>query len=73
MVLVTFGLFKFPGHVYAIGDCGGATVESKCPECGSTIGGQGHALRTDNTFAPEMDGAQHPAWSEQANMMNYRF
>ncbi|XP_071957433.1 NFX1-type zinc finger-containing protein 1-like [Antedon mediterranea] len=21
------------GHIYAIGDCGGATMESKCPEC----------------------------------------
>merc|ERR1719376_472191 len=26
--------YKCPnGHVYAIGDCGGAMVESKCPEC----------------------------------------
>ena len=21
------------GHVYAIGECGGATVEGRCPEC----------------------------------------
>ena len=26
------------GHVYAIGDCGGATVESTCPECGARFG-----------------------------------
>ena len=26
------------GHVYAIGDCGGATVESTCPECRARFG-----------------------------------
>lgn len=32
--------FKCPnGLIYMIGDCGGATVESKCPECNATIGG----------------------------------
>lgn len=64
-------LLPFSGHIYAIADCGGATVESRCPECGSTIGGSGHRLRDDNRFAPEMDGASHPAWSELANMGNY--
>ncbi|XP_071160029.1 NFX1-type zinc finger-containing protein 1-like isoform X1 [Mytilus edulis] len=64
--------FKCPnGHVYCIADCGGATVESKCPDCGSVVGGSGHTLRQDNRFAPEMDGASNPAWSEQANMGNY--
>jgi len=64
--------YKCPnGHVYAIGDCGGATVESKCPECGATIGGGNHALRRDNAVATEMDGARHSAWSDQANMGNY--
>ena len=61
----------FIGHIYAIGDCGGATVESKCWECGSAIGGGSHQLRSDNKFAGEMDGAHFPAWSEQANLMNY--
>ena len=66
--------FKCPkGHIYAIGDCGGATVESTCPECKSRIGGVGHKVRDDNTFAPEMDDAGHPAWSDQANMGNYQF
>ncbi|XP_053404550.1 NFX1-type zinc finger-containing protein 1-like isoform X2 [Mercenaria mercenaria] len=66
--------FRCPkGHVYAIADCGGATVEGQCPECGSTIGGSGHRLRDDNRFFGEMDGAQHPAWSEQANLGNYGF
>ena len=32
--------YKCPkGHIYSIGDCGQAMVESKCPECGSKIGG----------------------------------
>ncbi|KAK3584660.1 hypothetical protein CHS0354_001239 [Potamilus streckersoni] len=61
--------FKCPnGHVYAIGDCGGATVESRCPECGAAIGGQGHALRADNAIATEMDGANMSAYDEAANM-----
>jgi hypothetical protein len=64
--------FKCPnGHVYAIADCGGAVMESKCGECGSAVGGAGHRLRSDNTFFGGMDQARHPAWSEQANMRNY--
>ena len=35
--------FECPnGHSYAIGECGGAMEESKCPECGAKIGGQSH-------------------------------
>lgn len=64
-------LYFFSGHVYAIGDCGGATEESVCPECKSTIGGSSHRLREDNAVATEMDGATHPAWSEQAHLENY--
>lgn len=64
--------FKCPnGHVYAIGDCGGATMESKCSECGAAIGGSQHRLRGDNQFAPVMDNAAFPAWSEQAHLGNY--
>ena len=33
------------GHIYAIGECGGATEESKCPDCQATIGGTSHNLR----------------------------
>ncbi|KAJ1520684.1 hypothetical protein ONE63_003788 [Megalurothrips usitatus] len=55
--------FKCPnGHVYAIGDCGGATMESKCNECGAAIGGGSHRLRSDNRFAPEIDGATTTAY-----------
>jgi hypothetical protein len=60
------------GHFYAIGECGGAMEESKCPECGAVIGGQHHRLADDNELAPEMDGAAHAAWSDQANMQNYQ-
>ncbi|KAL3857874.1 hypothetical protein ACJMK2_012503 [Sinanodonta woodiana] len=59
------------GHVYAIGECGGAMAEGKCPECQETIGGSAHRLRDDNQVASEMDGAKFSAWSEQANMQNY--
>jgi hypothetical protein len=55
--------FKCPnGHVYAIADCGGATIESQCNECGAAIGGANHRLRADNRLAPEMDGAVRSAW-----------
>ena len=64
--------FKCPnGHIYCIGECGGAMEEAKCPECGAKIGGQQHALTASNQLASEMDGAAYAAWSEQANMGNY--
>ena len=66
--------FKCPrGHIYCIGECGGAMERSKCPECKAVIGGERHMLEEGNTLASEMDGAQYPAWSEQANMRNYGF
>ena len=37
--------FKCPqGHVYAIGECGGAMQRSRCPECNADIGGEQHRL-----------------------------
>ncbi|KAK2561506.1 NFX1-type zinc finger-containing protein 1 [Acropora cervicornis] len=66
--------FKCPrGHIYCIGECGGAMERSKCPECKAVIGGERHTLEEGNTLASEMDGAQYAAWSEQANMRNYVF
>eukprot|EP00057_Strongylocentrotus_purpuratus_P012022 XP_011666496.1 PREDICTED: NFX1-type zinc finger-containing protein 1-like [Strongylocentrotus purpuratus] len=62
--------YKCPkGHVYAIGECGGATQASNCPECGLGIGGTGHRLTEGNRVASEMDGARFAAWSEEANNM----
>uniref|UniRef100_A0A0P4VWJ6 RZ-type domain-containing protein n=1 Tax=Scylla olivacea TaxID=85551 RepID=A0A0P4VWJ6_SCYOL len=64
--------YKCPnGHVYCITECGGAMQESVCPDCGSRIGGGSHRLRSDNAVAVEMDGARHPAWSEQNNLANF--
>ena len=64
--------YKCPnGHIYCISDCGGAMVESNCPECGARIGGTGHRLLSDNQHAGEMDDSRHAAWSEAANMRNY--
>ncbi|XP_076435849.1 NFX1-type zinc finger-containing protein 1-like [Babylonia areolata] len=68
MIVKAMGLgqghwFKCPeGHVYAIADCGGATVESRCPDCRAVIGGTGHRVAEDNDLAREMDGATGPAW-----------
>jgi hypothetical protein len=53
--------FQCPnGHPYMIADCGGAMVESRCPECGAGIGGGGYRLRGDN--------AQAAAFRQQAGM-----
>ncbi|CAI5528300.1 unnamed protein product [Closterium sp. Naga37s-1] len=41
------------GHVYAIGECGGAMQESRCPECGEVVGGSSHQLREGNTSAAD--------------------
>lgn len=66
--------FKCPnGHIYCIGDCGGAMQVSSCNECGAKIGGQSHQLLDTNTLDRTMDGTSHAAWSEQANLANYRF
>ncbi|NXK93324.1 ZNFX1 protein, partial [Formicarius rufipectus] len=60
------------GHIYVIGECGGAMQRSKCPECHEVIGGSNHALDSSNSLAPEMDGATHAAWSDTANnMLNF--
>ncbi|RZC41405.1 NFX1-type zinc finger-containing protein 1, partial [Asbolus verrucosus] len=41
--------YKCPnGHVYAIGECGGAMEEATCNECGARIGGMQHRLLQDN-------------------------
>ena len=45
--------------------------ESKCPECGSRIGGHNHQLRADNRLASEMDGARYAAFSDMANIHNF--
>ena len=64
--------YKCPnGHVYCIGDCGGAMEKAKCPECGSIIGGTNHSLAAGNLHAGEMDGSRHPAWSDAANLANF--
>ena len=64
--------YKCPkGHYYCIGECGGATETGRCPECGSTIGGQSHNLAAGNVHAGEMDGSHHAAWSDAANLANF--
>ncbi|XP_057892164.1 NFX1-type zinc finger-containing protein 1 isoform X1 [Melospiza georgiana] len=60
------------GHIYVIGECGGAMETSRCPECHEVIGGTNHTLESSNRLAPEMDGATHAAWSDVANnMLNF--
>ncbi|NXE92852.1 ZNFX1 protein, partial [Menura novaehollandiae] len=60
------------GHIYVIGECGGAMQRSRCPECHEVIGGMNHTLESTNSLAPEMDGATHAAWSDTANnMLNF--
>jgi len=62
------------GHVYVIGECGGATETAVCPECGASVGGQGHTLNATNTRATEFEellgqqgsGASPWAWGAGA-------
>uniref|UniRef100_A0A8C5L5Q0 Zinc finger, NFX1-type containing 1 n=1 Tax=Jaculus jaculus TaxID=51337 RepID=A0A8C5L5Q0_JACJA len=65
--------FKCPnGHIYVISECGGAMERATCPDCQEVIGGENHTLESSNQLASEMDGAQHPAWSDTANnLMNF--
>ena len=66
--------FKCPnGHYYAIGECGGAMQTGRCFECKAEIGGTQHTLLSTNRHAGELDGSRHAAWSDAANMGNYRF
>lgn len=65
--------FKCPnGHYYVIGECGGANQISVCNECGERIGGQQHQLLPGQSHASEIDDSPYPAWSEAANLANYR-
>ncbi|KAF6248732.1 hypothetical protein COO60DRAFT_1033170 [Scenedesmus sp. NREL 46B-D3] len=39
------------GHLYVIGECGGAMQRSRCPECGAAVGGESHQLESSNSRA----------------------
>ncbi|GAN10946.1 hypothetical protein MAM1_0435c10496 [Mucor ambiguus] len=52
-------------HPYYVGDCGGATEISKCPECDAPIGGTQHKVVDSNRFYGEFDGSEKPAWPGQ--------
>jgi hypothetical protein len=52
-------------HPYYIGNCGGATQISKCPDCSATIGGTQHRVVSTNKFHGEFDNSPSPAWPGQ--------
>jgi hypothetical protein len=57
--------YKCPnGHLYTIGDCGGALVRAKCLECGAVIGGENHRAAEGNRHSGEPDGSAGPAWPQ---------
>ncbi|KAL2830319.1 hypothetical protein BDW59DRAFT_178029 [Aspergillus cavernicola] len=43
------------GHPFTIGECGGAMQLSRCPECGSPVGGQSHRTATGVTHAHDLE------------------
>ncbi|THU97835.1 P-loop containing nucleoside triphosphate hydrolase protein [Dendrothele bispora CBS 962.96] len=57
------------GHVFVIGECGGAMQSSTCPECGERIGGSNHQLDNSNGRADEFEqiarnqGSQRSPWA----------
>jgi len=64
------------GHPYAIGECGGAMHEAMCNECGASIGGSDHRLRSDNRPALHvLQGAGLPQpganWREEVEQNLY--
>ncbi|KAJ6587167.1 hypothetical protein DFH09DRAFT_248112 [Mycena vulgaris] len=52
------------GHVYVIGECGGATERSRCPECGAPVGGENHTLDATNGRALEFESIAREAGTE---------
>ena len=56
------------GHIFSIGECGGAMQASRCNECGEAIGGGGHTLLSTNRSANVMEriaaeqGQQRSPW-----------
>jgi hypothetical protein len=64
------------GHIYAIGECGGAMQQSKCPECGEIIGGSNHRLVNNNSvatdFLAQVNGAAPSEdWQDQARQNGF--
>lgn len=45
------------GHPFTIGECGGPMETSRCPQCGGTIGGQGHLAAEGVTRARHIEEA----------------
>lgn len=42
------------GHLYVIGECGGAMQRGVCPDCRASVGGESHRLDESNTRATDM-------------------
>lgn len=55
------------GHPYMIADCGGAMVESKCPDCGEQVGGSQHTLLATNSLATNIENNDQPSWPTMLN------
>ncbi|CAM6115303.1 unnamed protein product [Calypogeia fissa] len=49
------------GHLYTIGECGGASQLSKCPDCKADVGGEQHRLTAGNRHS-NIDGSERSAW-----------
>lgn len=43
------------GHPFTIGECGGAMELSRCPECGSAVGGQNHLTTNGVSHAQDLE------------------
>jgi hypothetical protein len=54
------------GHLYLIGDCGGAMVRSSCPDCGAVVGGGDHRLAAGNANVPSMAAVVETAMAANA-------
>ncbi|KAJ5272487.1 hypothetical protein N7478_007612 [Penicillium angulare] len=43
------------GHPFTIGECGGAMELSRCPECGSAVGGRNHSTTAGVSHAHDLE------------------
>lgn len=42
------------GHLFVIGECGGAMQVGRCVECGAPVGGQNHRVLEGNSAAADI-------------------
>jgi hypothetical protein len=62
--------YKCPnGHIYAIGECGGAVEVGQCNDCGEAVGGTSHSLLLNIMIST--DGWRYPSCVTTVNIQPF--